>query len=114
MFQQVASQLISPSDVGVFRFAPAALTGHALFESICARLDHDMPLGPYLADKEFAKLLGITLKTLSNLRSAKPLRYPKALKIGDCREGKHVRSEIIDWLAREEFSARTQTVHRCL
>jgi len=45
MFQQVASQLISPSDVGVFLFAPAALTGHALFESIFARLDHDMPLG---------------------------------------------------------------------
>lgn len=114
MFQQVVSQLIRPADVGVLLSAPAALTGQALFESICARLDRDLPLGPYLADEEFAKLLGITVKTLSNLRSAKPLRYPKPLKMGGCRQGKHVRSEIIAWLAREEFSARAQTVHRCL
>lgn len=113
MFQQVVSQLTGATDASAFLRPPSPpLSGEALFESICARLDQDLPRGAYISDKEFAKILGITLKTLANNRSVKPKRYPMPLKLGDCREGKHVRSDVVNWLAVEEFRARTQIVHR--
>lgn len=91
---------------------PSSLSGEALFESIRARLDDDLPRGVYISDKEFAKLLGIEMKTLANVRSAKPLRYPKPMKLGGGRDGKHVRCDIVHWLAVEEFQARTHIGHR--
>lgn len=114
MFQHVVSQLTGATDTSAFLRPPSPpLSGEALFESICARLDEDLPRGVYISNKEFAKLLGIAMKTLANLRSAKPLRYPTPMKLGGGRDGKHVRSDIVHWLAVEEFRARTQIVHRC-
>lgn len=113
MFQQVVSQLTGSTDARAYLSPPAPLTGQVLYDSICVRLERDLPRGPYLSDKEFSEILGIAMKTLANNRSVKPERYPKPLKLGDCREGKHVRSDIIEWLAREEFKARTQVIHRC-
>jgi predicted DNA-binding transcriptional regulator AlpA len=113
MFQQVVSQLTGSTDSIAYLSPSAPLMGQVLFDSICVRLDRDLPRGPYLSDKKFAEILGVAMKTLANNRSVKPERYPKPLKLCDCREGKHVRSEIIEWLAREEFKARTQIIHRC-
>lgn len=114
MFQHVVSQLSSSrADAATRPCAPEPLASLVSFDSIRTRLNEDLPPGPYLSDKTFAKLLGVSTKTLCNQRSMKPLRYPMPLKIGDCREGKHVRAEILDWLAREEVEARTRIVHRC-
>ncbi len=114
MFQHVVSQLSSSHADAVPRACAAApLAGLVSFDTIRARLNEDLPPGPYLSDKAFAKLLGASTKTLCNQRATKPLRYPMPLKIGDCREGKHVRAEILDWLAHEEVEARTRIVHRC-
>lgn len=114
MFQQVVSSLSGATDTSAFLRPPSApLSGEALFESIRARLDDDLPRGVYISDQEFAKLLGIEMKTLANTRSAKPLLYPKPMKLGGGRGGKHARCDIVHWLAVEEFRARTQIVHRC-
>lgn len=115
IFQHVASQLITVNAATATgnTALPAPLVGQALFDSIYSRLEGKLPQGPYLSDKALAKILGVSSKTLCNLRSVKPLRYPRPIRIGDCRERKHVRAEILRWLAHEETEARTQTVHRC-
>jgi predicted DNA-binding transcriptional regulator AlpA len=115
MFHHVVSQLITDPAAAAAGLPalPAPLVGQALFDSIYSRLEGELPPGPYLSDKAFAKILGVSSKTLCNLRSVKPLRYPRPIRIGDCRERKHVRAEILHWLAHEETEARTLTVHRC-
>ena len=115
MFQHVVSQLIAVNAAPATGLTalPAPLVGQPLFDSIYSRLESELPQGPYLSDKAFAKILGVSSKTLCNLRSVKPLRYPQPIRIGDCRERKHVRAEVLSWLAHEETDARTRTVHRC-
>ena len=116
MFQHVVSQLITVNAALGTRITalPAPLAGQALLDSICNRLEGELPQGAYLSDKAFAKILGVSSKTLCNLRSVKPLRYPRPIRIGVCRERKHVRAEILSWLTYEDAEARTQTIHRCL
>ena len=115
MFHHVVSQLITvpAATTAGLTALPVPLVGQALFDSIHRRLEGELPPGPYLSDKAFAKILGVSSKTLCNLRSIKPLRYPRPIRIGDCRERKHVRAEILSWLAHEETEAQTRTVHRC-
>ncbi len=83
------------------------------FEAIRDRLDSQFPKDPYLADAYLAATLHMAPKTLANRRAAKPDRYPAPLHIGGARVAVHERSELIDWLAREELRARAKTVHRC-
>ena len=106
-------QLISTDRNENFARFEQPLGGDALFVSISLRLERELPCGPYLADREFAKLLGVTVKTLCNRRALKSNRYPVPFKIANCREAKHVRLEIVRWLANEEMMARSRTVHRC-
>ena len=83
------------------------------FAQIRARLDRHFPDEPYLPDSLLAKTLKKSLKTLANIRSAKPNRYPIPLKLGDSKEGVHTREDLIDWFAREELEAKARIVHRC-
>jgi hypothetical protein len=112
MFQQMVSQLTSDRVNDVIE--SAVLADQEVLERICMRLDRELPAGPYLTDKSFASLLGITSKRLGNRRCEKPGCYPTPLELGGCRGKQHVRSELINWLALEEVKARAQIVHRCL
>jgi len=78
------------------------------------RLDRTLPQGPYLTESQFAEILAITKKTLSNNRSSNADRYPKPFALGGGRPKHHARSTIIEWLASQELLAMASTVHRCM
>ena len=114
MFQSLGSRNSDyKSVVAIKTSAPAPLSGVQLYDSIYARLDKDLPTGPYIADSVFAGLMGLSRKTLRNRRTLADHGYPIPLKIANCRDGKHVRAEIVDWMAKQELAARTTIVHRC-
>ena len=104
----------SPTDAaGDTEAAPGMSAAELGFAQIRARLDRHFPDEPYLPDALLAETLKKSPKTLANIRSAKPDRYPTPLKLGDSKEGMHTREDFIDWLAREELDAKARIVHRC-
>ena len=109
MFNQLAPKENDEPLVGFTK----PLRGDELLNSICVRLDRELPSGPYLLDRDFAKVLGLTVKTLCNVRKSREGQYPVPFKLANCRDPKHVRYEVVRWLAREEMTARSKTVHRC-
>lgn len=97
-------------------FGVRARTGSLIdqsLETIRNRLDAQLPKSVYLADSYLAAMLNMSLKTLANRRAAKPDRYPRPLHLGGARTGVHERTDLVDWLAREELRARASGVHRC-
>lgn len=104
----------SPTDAtGETEGAPVMSAAELELAQIRARLDRHFPDVPYLPDALLAATLKKTLKTVANIRSAKPDRYPTPIKLGDSKEGLHTREDFIDWFAREELAAKARIVHRC-
>lgn len=102
-----------PETTGETDDAPVMSAAEIAFADIRARLDRHFPNEPYLPDSLLAGILGKTQKTLANLRSLKPARYPTPIKLAESRAGVHPREEFIDWLAHEELAAKARIVHRC-
>lgn len=75
-------------------------------EPIRRRLDKVLPQGAYIEDRHVAEILREPLKTLRNRRSSKRFRIPHPIKIAGSRKPVHERTELIEWLAREELRAR--------
>lgn len=82
-------------------------------ETTYARIDGDIPAGPFVSDQEFAGFLKISPKTMSNRRSAQPGRYPRSVSLAGGKRPLYVRREIVMWLAREELGARGRRVYLC-
>lgn len=78
------------------------------------RLDRSLPQGPYITESQFAKILVLAKKTVSNYRSEDKLRYPMPFALGGGRPKYHARSTIIDWLANQELLGMARIVHRCI
>ena len=93
--------------------APMLSATERALADIRSRLERHFPDEPYLPDSLLAGILGKTKKTLANLRSLNPARYPTPIKLAESRAGVHTREEFIDWLAHEELAARARIVHRC-
>jgi hypothetical protein len=109
MFDQIANQLTGSSPIP----NPEIGSKEAL-ESITRRLQQEVPQGVYLKDSWLAKVLGISHKTLINRRRAKPGTLPNPLQIAGVQSRLHPRDDLVAWLARQEWKARTRTVHRCM
>lgn len=116
MFKESTNTNISGSAAGLASVPSGALADEELMQ-IRDRLDRDLPKGPYIAEAQFARLLGIDKKSLSNKRSAQSRathkRYPIPIHIGGCRQLLYPRPVILDWIAKEELDAMARTVHRC-
>lgn len=112
MFDQLATQLTNDRAACPDMIAPE-LENNQLFAQIVSRLENEVPPGLYVPDGWLAHTLGITLKTLINRRGNKTSTYPRPLHLAGGQGGMHVRSDLIDWLAREELRARTRRAHKC-
>lgn len=99
---------------GMVTGAATPPAGAQALAQIRARLDRSVRTDEYMTDAEFAALLRKPLKTLQNQRALEPGRYPQPMCIGGGRIRLHARDEVLDWLAQEELTARSRTVHRCL
>lgn len=118
MFNQIT---IGSDDIGSSAANLPSIADNILANDLLAkireRLERDLPPGPYITEEEFAGILGVKKKSLSNKRSLelnkKDKKYPVPFRLGDCRPLMYPRSEIIDWLANQEFNSRARTVHRC-
>lgn len=97
--------------------APAAnaniLVGDALLDSICQRLEKELPAVAYMDQDALALLIGVTPKTLANRRAMNPEGYPAPIYFGGNKKPLFPRSDILNWLAREEYQAKTIHRHRC-
>ena len=102
-------------DCGSPQSAEQPLTERAKreLERIRARLDRDLPPGPYITDLQFANILDLATKTLANRRSNPEDTLPRPFSPGGVRAKLHPREDIIDWLANEELRQLSVTVHRC-
>ena len=89
------------------------LVGDALLDSICQRLEEELPQVPYMDQDALALLIGITPKTLANRRAMHPERYPAPVYFGGNKKPLFPRADIISWLAKEEYQAKTVYRHRC-
>jgi hypothetical protein len=83
-------------------------------ERIRARLDRELPPGPYFTKAFVAKLLGgMATKTLANRSSMPNNTMPRSFSPGGIREKLYPRHAVIDWLANEELRQLCVTFHRC-
>ena len=89
------------------------LVGDALLDSIYQRLEKELPQVPYMDQDTLALLIGITPKTLANRRAMHPERYPAPVYFGGNKKPLFPRSDILLWLAKEEYQAKTTYRHRC-
>ena len=89
------------------------LVGDALLDSICQRLETELPHTTYMDQDALALLIGVTPKTLANRRAMYPERYPAPVYFGGNKKPLFPRADILNWLAREEYQAKTIHRHRC-
>ena len=89
------------------------LVGDALLDSICQRLENELPQVPYMDQDALALWIGITPKTLANRRAMHPERYPAPIYFGGNKKPLFPRVDILLWLAKEEYQAKTIHRHRC-
>lgn len=89
------------------------LVSDALLDSICQRLEKELPHTTYMDQYTLALLIGVTPKTLANRRAMHPERYPAPVYFGGNKKPLFPRSDILNWLAREEYQAKTTYRHRC-
>jgi hypothetical protein len=118
MFNQITigSNDISSSAANLSSAADGIIVNDAL-SKIRDRLERDLPSGPYITDDQFARILGVNKKSLSNKRSVERDNeekiYPVPIRLGNCRHLKYPRSVLIEWFAKQELHSRARTVHRC-
>ena len=89
------------------------LVGDALLDSICQRLEKELPQVPYMDQDALALLIGITPKTLANRRAMHPERYPAPVYFGGNKKPLFPRADILSWLAEEEYQAKAIHRYRC-
>lgn len=89
------------------------LVGDALLDSICQRLEKELPAVAYIDQDFLAELIGVTPKTLANRRAMHPEKYPAPVYFGGNKKPLFPRSDILNWLAKEEYQAKTIHRHRC-
>jgi hypothetical protein len=78
-------------------------------ETIRARLDRQIPEGPYVGDEHLARILLTHPKSLRNRRSSGRFQIPRPIRLAGSRRPVHVRSELIEWLATEELRAKLRS-----
>ena len=85
-----------------------------LVEEVRGRLEAEIQKDPYLSEKDFADLIGVDPKTLKNDRAPSGAgRYPVGIRFGGSHRVRYARHDVLEWLAYEEWKARTCRVHRC-
>ncbi|GEQ77698.1 hypothetical protein CTTA_4703 [Comamonas testosteroni] len=90
------------------------LVGDALLDNICQRLEKELPAVAYMDQDALALLIGVAPKTLANRRAMYPERYPAPIYFGGNKKPLFPRSDILNWLAREEYQAKSIHWHRCV
>lgn len=84
---------------------------------IIERLRSGLPAGVYLSEEAVADLLGVSKKSLQNLRARKPHNFAQVhppYVIWSGRRGvRFPREALIEFLAEQEFQSLTRHVHRC-
>lgn len=85
---------------------------------IVERLRTELPAGVYLSEEVVAALLGVTKKSLQNLRARKPENFcqvhPPYVAWDGRRGVRFPREPLIEFLAAQEFDSLVRHVHRCL
>ena len=89
------------------------LVGDALLDSIFQRLEKELPTAAYMDQDFLAELIGVTPKTLANRRAMHPERYPVPIYFGGYKKPLFPRIDILQWLAREEYQAKSIHRYRC-
>lgn len=110
--------------VAAFRDAWSSLPGSNFntddprLQSIVKRLRAELPEGVYLSEEVVAALLGVSKKSLQNLRARKPDNFSKVhppYVAWDGRRGvRFPREPLIEFLAAQELDSLVRHVHRCL